>query len=363
MRTLQLSVLIAVVAFATGCPNKPSKNFESNELVNNINAYLGNVQREADCYARSRTYDFSSKSCSSTSNPGGPAEAEIIRNQALDKALAVMDDNYSDFINNIETRRSRWGFIADVIDLGAGAATGIAKGERPNQILGIAITAFRGGRISSDINFYKQQTTPILISKMDDNRSKVQAVIITNKGKNIRDYSMQEAIRDMVTYYNAGTLVRAFTALAKDTAVDADNSERKVLRLKQIPEDKVFQVPEEVQDASILIGTFRRKYQSILSRGTAPLQDEARQELLAIYTDIATGEKKDDFKPVTDEMKKDAVFKARMDKLDSGDATQIKEVTTREIAELVFQVMSTAHDIGKDELIVTLKDVFVKRMS
>src|SRR6185503_18479855 len=96
-------------------------------------------------------------------------EGKRLRNDALDTVLAVIDENYTNYISDIETRRSNTDFVLDVIDLGAGAATGIAKGERPNQILGIALTAFRGGRKSSELAFYKQQTTPILISKMDDN--------------------------------------------------------------------------------------------------------------------------------------------------------------------------------------------------
>jgi hypothetical protein len=46
---------------------------------------------------------------------------------------------------------------------------------------------------------------------------------------------MGAAISDIVDYYNAGTLVRAFTELQKDTAIQTRQSEDKVLELKGVP--------------------------------------------------------------------------------------------------------------------------------
>jgi len=223
MRGILLSVLVFMVAFMTGCPQGPSKNFPgginpgsgpttTKSLVTNINGYLKQKQLDFDAAAT-------------------PAEKQRIRNDAIDDVLAVIDDNYTVYISNIEARRSSTDFLLDVIELGTGAATGIAKGERPNQILGIALTAFRGGRKSSELNFYKQQTTPILISKMDDNRDTVLGDILEKKPSPASDYSMKGAIRDLVKYYNAGTLVRAFTELAKSTAVQAQASQARVRHL------------------------------------------------------------------------------------------------------------------------------------
>jgi len=242
MRGLLLSMLISVVAFTTGCPQGPSKTFpgvtNSKSLVANMNSYLKAAQEK---YAEALEDD-----------PTDAQElAKQIRNDAIDDALAVIDDNYTDYIRNIESRRSRADFILDVIELGAGAATGITKGERPNQILGIALTAFRGGRKSTELNFYKQQTTPILINKMDDNRATVLGDILVKRDSPVRDYSIKAAIRDMVSYYNGGTLVRAFSELSKVTAAQALASQARVRHLSgpltvstipSIPVARVFQL-------------------------------------------------------------------------------------------------------------------------
>jgi len=223
MRGLMLILLLAITAFTTGCPQGPSKKFpgatNSKSLVANINSYLTGAQTL-----------FNNAIAADPTDASG--NAQRIRNDAIDDVLAVIDDNYNDYISSIEERRSRTDFVLDVIELGTAAATGITKGERPNQILGIALTAFRGGRRSSELNFYKQQTTPILINKMDDNRAIALADILNNRTTSATTYSMKTAIRDLVDYYNAGTLVRAFTQLSKTTAAQALASQAVVRHLK-----------------------------------------------------------------------------------------------------------------------------------
>ena len=216
MRKIQLCLLVLTAVFATGCPSKPSSSFTNkNTFVSNVNEFLAQTQTDYNAVVDT-----------------DKNKAKRIRDDAIEAALAVVDDNYTDFISHIETRRSRGDFLLDVIELGMGAATGISKGERPNQILGIALTAFRGGRTSRELNFYKQQTTPILISKMDGNRANVLAGILNGKSKDVDEYSLKTAIRDLVAYNNAGSLVRAFTELAKDTSVKTAASEDAVRVLK-----------------------------------------------------------------------------------------------------------------------------------
>ncbi len=125
-----------------------------------------------------------------------------------------------------------------MVDLSTAAAVGITKGERTLQIIGVALTAFRGGRKSADANFYKDTSTQILISKMDGNRAKARATIVEREGKKAEDYSLGAAVSDIVDYYNAGTLVRAFTQLQQDTAVATQESERALTKAKKDAGDK-----------------------------------------------------------------------------------------------------------------------------
>ncbi len=219
-RKIQLCLLLCTAIFATGCPKyRPSVDFNNpNSLVAKINAHIT---------AQNNLYMAALGS--------SPGQAKQIRNELIENALPYIDGAYVDFITNIQAGRDRNNFMLDLVELGTAASVGITKGERPLHIIGVALTAFRGGRRSLDANFYKDQSTPILISKMDGNRAKVRATILNREKSSVDDYPLGAAVGDLVDYYNAGTLVRAFTELQKDTAIKTQESEDQVLVLKGVP--------------------------------------------------------------------------------------------------------------------------------
>lgn len=87
---------------------------------------------------------------------------------------------------------------------------------------------------------------------MDDNRAIVMAEILDRRSESGASYSMKAAIRDMVKYYNAGTLVRAFTELSKSTAAQAQASQDRVrqltgpVKVSSIPSMDVDQVLRQI---------------------------------------------------------------------------------------------------------------------
>jgi hypothetical protein len=237
MKKLQLYLLLGIVIFATGCPKyRPPINFsDENTLQGKFNQHLNNEQKRYYCYRDGKDYtDGNPPACSGTV-ADGPAKAQAVRNELIDTALSYIDKAYGDFKNDLTAGRDRTNFVADLIELGTSAAVGITNGERPLQILGIALTAFRGGRRSADVNFYKDQSTPILISKMNGTRAKVRATILDRQRDGIDKFTIGQAISEIVEYYNAGTLVSAFEELNKDTAVQTKQAEDNLQVLKGVP--------------------------------------------------------------------------------------------------------------------------------
>src|ERR1051326_7672984 len=235
MTTIKPTLLLGVVFLSTACPKyRPAVDFKNpGTFINKLNVHLKDAQHNYECYRFGPNHvDAQGKNCAGYVQD--LAKAKAVRNELLESALPFIDNAYADFVIDLQAGRDRANFVADVLELGTTATVGITNGDRPLQILGVGLTAFRGGRRSADLNFFKEQTTPVLITKMDGNRARVRSTIPAREQTSVDDYPLGAAISDIVDYYNAGTLVRAFTELQKDTAIQTKQSERDVLVLKGV---------------------------------------------------------------------------------------------------------------------------------
>src|SRR5689334_19076171 len=147
MKTSKFLLLFCLVPLLTGCPREPATNLQD-KFIDNINDYLKSAQIKYDCSARRFQYSVDYRTSVVTCNDGlggnpsirndeGRDEAKRIRNEAIEKILPYIDRHYTQFIDNLEKDRSTTDFIADIIDVGTGAATGISNGARSKTILGI----------------------------------------------------------------------------------------------------------------------------------------------------------------------------------------------------------------------------------
>ncbi len=288
MKNISIFLWLFVSVVAISC-NKYSPNVDFTNpggLVGKINEHFSTEQQKFYCYRDGRNYvtpttDNPSGCTGSVSD--GSARAKTVRDGLIEAALPFIDDAYEQFITSIESGRSRTNFVADVIELGTSSAIGFTKGQRVVQILGISLTGFRGVRRSADLNFYKDQTVPILINKMDDNRSKIHAAILQREQSDIGSYPIGEAIKDIVSYYNAGTLIRAFTELSKETATQAKQSEANVQEIK-----KQLSKPASADDkarATNALASLRRLDNSV-KNGSAKEKQVAIRTLQAIVASL-----------------------------------------------------------------------------
>lgn len=366
MKKIILFLLLCIVALATGCPKlvktKPSTKFDQNKLVTQTNSYLSNQQMAYYCVLDKKKveYDYTNLKylCRSDAVTNGNETAKRIRNEAIENGIMAVNSVYTDFVDALNTGRATSNFIADIIDLGTGATIGISKGERSLQVLGVTLTAFRGGRKSADLNFFREQTTPILINKMDDNRSTQYASILLKKDKSADEYPMQEAIRDIVDYYNAGTLIKAFTQLSKDTGEKANQSEKRVLSLKNINPEDILIIPTDVIDAGKKYVDFRNQFNNRLhaSTSTQDQKDDATEKLRLIYVDIFNNK---DFAPVLEKVKNNSVtLAADMKKLE--DETQGQLVAGDQTFLILRQIYKSLDPNADSKLIVKFVQSFEK---
>lgn len=368
MKKTTFFLVMCIILTATGCPKKlyttkPSTKFSKNKLLTQVNSYLKNRQMAYYCAITKQKVNFDvSKmqySCGNTSANAEESEeiARRLRDEAIMFGVTAVDSVYNDFVGDLNTGRATTNFIADVIDLGVGAAVGITKGERPLQILGVALTAFRGGRKSIDLNFYREQTVPILVNKMDDNRIKVQSEIFQKKEKNkdrpVREYPMEEVIRDIVNYYNAGTLIRAFSELAKETAATAKTNEEKLLRLKGIKALDAIPSVEEVDAAQDIFKELRTLDSELNEKDNPKTQEAAKNRIELVYAFITKdGVFADTIKTLREKGDQDVV-KPIFKKIDEK-----KELTAAETFEFVYGIFEFTE--GNVPLTKKLRDILAK---
>lgn len=254
----KITTLILIIIFVnlfTGCPKTIPNKQVVDSIVKTYKTQFTKDQIRYNCYVRglgvnerfdmkepskikesSETID-EDVSCKTdgVDKPKYAADARRIRDDVASRFIRVIDNNYEQFANDLQNNRATTNFLGDVTELGVGTAIGITNGERVLQILGVALTAFRGGRKSISQNFYEQQSTPILLIKMDTSRDRVMSAILQKRQKfGVDKYSLEDSLGDVVKYFWSGTLMRAFVELSKDTSVQAKEAESKLFRIEGV---------------------------------------------------------------------------------------------------------------------------------
>lgn len=152
--------------------------------------------------------------------------AKIHRDELIFKLKRHIDSNYADFENNLFLGKATSNVLFDITELGAAATIGITNGERAKTIIGTALTAFKGTRKSIDVNFFREKTTESLISTMRASRSRVEEKINLGLQNEVKDYTLEEALGDLIDYFYAGSLANALVELSQQASDNAKMAEK-----------------------------------------------------------------------------------------------------------------------------------------
>jgi hypothetical protein len=202
------------MAFMTACP-KTRTSMPAPIRDTLIEGRLGRLKDLADKY-----------DAAIDSGVPDPGRAKLYRNELIYQAKQLMDANYNDFENDLFVRRASSNVLMDITELGVSVATGITNGERVKSILGVAQTAFKGGRRSVDLNFFRERTTEVLALKMRAARARVLQRINLGVRAEVADYPLASGLDDLIDYLNAGSLNSALLELTGDTGAEAQEARR-----------------------------------------------------------------------------------------------------------------------------------------
>ena len=221
MKLIKLLLMFCLVAMATGCPKTRTT------MPSAIRDKL--IQREADQLVTLAT-NYDAAIVSGTAADLG--KAQLYRNELMHLGIMLIDDNYNQFENDLFVKRASTSLAGDLTELGVAAATGITNGERVKTILAIALTGFKGGRKSIDVNFFRERSTEVLALKMRASRARILQTIYQGLAAPVDKYPLGAGLDDLINYLNAGSLNSALLELAQDTGQDARNARASAAEFK-----------------------------------------------------------------------------------------------------------------------------------
>jgi hypothetical protein len=208
MKTIRLFLLIGTAIFATGCPK--SKPNVPDVLAKRVALY------------EISKFDTDLAAYDSAVGANQPEQARRFRDRTINRLKANIDANYHEFENQLFTGRATTNVLADIVELGAAAAINITNGERAKDIIAVLLTGFKGGRKSIDENFFKERTTAAIISQMQASRAHIEAEMLKNlREQEVKEYSLDAALGDLINYFYAGTLQKGLQDLAQQAGKSA----------------------------------------------------------------------------------------------------------------------------------------------
>ena len=191
---------------------------------------------------------------------GSVTDRTRIRDKIAFSTAREIDKNYAEFKNVFFGERAGTETVLDVAQIGLTSAGTFAGGQTPNILSAIA-TGLTGSRLSFNKNFFKEKTPDILLSRSDALRADQWSQIYL-KLKNSTDdtYSFYEVERDLVAYYEKGSLQAAFQNIIAESGAaqkQADTELRNQIRVKYGEFLGPLASQAELAEINALYGEFR----------------------------------------------------------------------------------------------------------
>ena len=153
-----------------------------------------------------------------------------VRNRILYELMGIMDDYYIQFSSEQREDFESKNLIADVLALGTSAAATASGAASLKTILAAISTGVQGVSSSFDKNVLTGQTIQAIQLQNDALRSTVAGQMIDKMKQSVGDYPLEAGLRDIVLYYQAGTLSTALRSLVTDAGNKKQQADSQQLR-------------------------------------------------------------------------------------------------------------------------------------
>jgi hypothetical protein len=152
----------------------------------------------------------------------------VVRNRILYELMGMVDDYYFRYTDELRSDIAGKGIFSDTLGLATSLAATAAGGQQLKTVLSAISTAAQGVSKSIDANVLLGSSVQAIRLQMDAARSDLAAeMILKMKQQDAGEYPLEAGLRDIVRYYDAGTLTSGVAALSKESGKKKIESETK----------------------------------------------------------------------------------------------------------------------------------------
>lgn len=163
-----------------------------------------------------------------TYNSKDASEKRAYRDDVVFGRIRAIDLHYNQFISDISREGKGMSIGTDSAVLLFSAAGALSKVSSTQAIFSQSSGVVTGVKSSIDKNAYYDKTLYALISQMQASRQDALVTLYGGLEKGVDQYSLLKALIDVESYYQAGTITGAATAIAKSSGVQKADADKKM---------------------------------------------------------------------------------------------------------------------------------------
>lgn len=201
------------------------------------------------------------------------------RNDLINKTVTLIDLNYAKFVNDIGRQRRTKDTIVDITELSLNIAAAAVGSAATKTVLSAISAGVTGSNTAIDTNFFYDLALPSLIAQMNADRTEVYLRIVsgmTQETTGEKAYLWAQALRDLVDYYNAGTLQHAAFSIIKEAGAKQQKDE---IQIKDL-----IVISQKADDLSVKT---QQRLNDSLNNITAKNIKDVKEILIPLSRDLA----------------------------------------------------------------------------
>jgi PBP1b-binding outer membrane lipoprotein LpoB len=155
------------------------------------------------------------------------------RDEVVFARIRAIDLNYTQFINDISREDKGMNIGTDTAVLLLDAAGALSKISSTQAIFAQSSGVLTGVKASIDKNAYYDKTLYALISQMQASRQAALFTLYNGLETGVDQYPLLKALIDVESYYQAGTILGAVTAITKSSGEQKAIADKEIIEIKK----------------------------------------------------------------------------------------------------------------------------------